>query len=85
VQPSSQTLPTYIGWFFEKQSNILDDPRITFYSCYINNCCIIVYANSEGEAMAAINKITFNDFIIEWNLSDQFQVFLDMTLYVDEN
>jgi hypothetical protein len=35
--------------------------------------------------MAAINKITFNDFIIEWNLSDQFQVFLDMTLYVDEN
>jgi hypothetical protein len=81
----SLDLANLYGWFFERQSNILDDPRIPFYGHYINDCCAIVYANSEGEAMAAVNKITFNDCIIEWNVSDQFQVFLDMTLYVNEN
>jgi hypothetical protein len=46
--------------------------------------CAIVYANSGEEALSHLKTIQFNDCHIEWDISDQFQVFLDMTLYVDD-
>jgi hypothetical protein len=45
----------------------------------------IVYASSETEAVAIIETVKFDDCVIEWNVPDQYQVFLDMTLYVDED
>ena len=43
-----------------------------------------LFANSEEEALAHIQNVEFDDCRIEWNVSDRFQVFLDMTLYIDE-
>ena len=63
----------------------LNHPLVPFYRQYIGNCFAIVYVHSEGEVIAVVNNIIFDNCIIEWNVSDQFQVFLDMTLYFDEN
>jgi hypothetical protein len=54
------------------------------YGRYIDDVCAIVYANSGEEALSHLKTIQFDDCRIEWDVSDQFQVFLDMTLYVDE-
>jgi hypothetical protein len=68
----------------ERDINIMNVPKIPFYGHYINDCFALVYANSEEEALASIHKVQFDDCCIEWNMSDHYQVFLDMTLYVDE-
>ena len=56
-----------------------------FYGHFIDDCFALVYANSEEEALASVQEVQFDDCRIEWNVSDHFQVFLDMTLYVDEH
>jgi len=66
------------------ECNILTNQMIPFYGRYINDVFAIVYANSEEEALAHIQNVEFDDCRIEWNVSDRFQVFLDMTLYIDE-
>ena len=81
----SPDLANLYGWWFEWDIDILNHPLVPFYGWYIDDCFAIVYAHSEGEALAIVNNICFDDCIIEWNVSDQFQVFLDMTLYVNEN
>jgi hypothetical protein len=81
----SPDLANLYGWHFEKALNIHNHPLIPFYGRYIDDVCAIVYASSENEARTIINTVQFDDCIIEWNVSDQYQVFLDMTLYVDEN
>lgn len=73
------------GWYFEDRADIINHPLIPFYGRYIDDCFAIVYANSEEEALQHMSVIQFDECIIEWNVSDQHQVFLDMTLYVDEN
>ena len=74
-----------IGWYFEQQAECLKDPRIIFYGCYINDCLSIIYADSEDEALNIINKLKIGPCIIEWNLSQWSQLFLDMLLFVDKN
>ena len=69
---------------YERKCNILNDPLVPFYGRYIDDVFAIVYANSEEEALAHIQNVEFDDCRIEWNVSDRFQVFLDMTLYIDE-
>ena len=81
----SPDLANLFGWFFECNNPTLNDPLIPFYGRYIDDICTIVYANSEEEALAHVETVKFEDCRIEWNVSDQYQVFLDMTLYVDEN
>jgi hypothetical protein len=80
----SPDLANLFGWFFERKCKILDDPLVPFYGRYIDDVFAIVYAHSEEEALAHIENVKFDDCRIEWNVSDQFQVFLDMTLYIDE-
>jgi hypothetical protein len=80
----SPDLANLFGWHFERKCNILNDPLVPFYGRYIDDVFAIVYANSEEEALAHIQNVEFDDCRIEWNVSDQFQVFLDMTLYIDE-
>jgi hypothetical protein len=82
---NSPDLANLYRWWFERDINIMNDPKIPFYSCFINDCFALVYANSEEEALASIHKVQFDDCRIEWNMSDHYQVFLDMTLYVDEH
>ena len=62
----------------------LKDPRIIFYSCYIDDCLSIIYADSEDEALNIINKLKIRPCTIEWNLSQWSQPFLDMLLFVDK-
>jgi hypothetical protein len=45
----------------------------------------LVYAKSGEEALAHLQIVQFDDCHIEWNISNQFLVFLDMTLLIDEN
>ena len=73
------------GWYFERNSECHKDPRIVFYSRYINYCLSIIYADSEDEALNVINKLKIGPCIIEWNSSQQSQLYLDMLLYVDHN
>jgi hypothetical protein len=63
----------------------MNDPKIPFYGRFIDDCFALVYANSEEEALASVQKVQFDDCRIEWNVSDHYQVFLDMTLYVDQH
>ena len=65
---------------------VADSPNLAnFYGSYIDNICAIVYASTREEALAIMKEVKFDDCVIEWNVSVQFQVFLDMTLFVDEN
>jgi hypothetical protein len=77
-------LLTTHGWHFERKCKILDNPLIPFYGRYIDNVFAIVYANSEKEALVQIENVKFDDCCIKWNVLDQYQAFLDMTLYIDE-
>ena len=73
------------GWYFEQTPECLKDPRIVFYSRYINDCLSIIYSDSKDEALNIINKLQIRPCTIEWNLPQQSQLFLDMLLFVDEN
>ena len=81
------SLPDTVGpiWWFENSCNVLNNPLIPFYGRYIDDVFALVYANSEEEALAHLQIVKFDDCRIEWNVSNQFQVFLDMTLFIDEN
>lgn len=82
----SPDLANLYGWHFERQSNILVDPQIPFYGRYIDDCFALVYASSREEAINVMqNKIKFDDCVIEWDASDHYQHFLDMTIYRDSS
>jgi len=71
----SPDLANLYSWYFEKSLNIHNHPLIPFYGQYIDDVCAIVYATSENEARTIANTVKFDDCIIEWNVSDQYQVF----------
>ena len=81
----SPNLANLYGWYFEHKLQIHNHPLIPFYGHYIDKICAIVYASTREKALAMMSDIKFDDCVIEWNVSDQFQVFLDMMLFVDEN
>ena len=81
----SRTWQVLYGWHFEQKLQIHKHPLIPFYGRYIDDICAIVYASTREEALTIMSQVKFDDCVIEWNASDQFQVFLDMTLYIDEN
>jgi hypothetical protein len=80
----SPDLANLYGWFFERQSKILERPEVIFYGRYIDDCLAIVYANSPDEAVQNIAKlIQFDGCTIEWEAASSWAPFLDMALYVD--
>jgi hypothetical protein len=81
----SPDLAILYGWRFEHERGVMTDPQIPFYGRYIDDIGMIVYASSEAEAMTVANSIKFDGCTIEWNVSNHYTTFLDMTLYRDEN
>jgi hypothetical protein len=81
---NSPDLANLYSWYFKRDINIMNNPKIPFYGHFTDNCFALVYANSEEEALANIHKVKFDDYRIEWNVSDHYQVFLDMMLYIDQ-
>jgi hypothetical protein len=61
----------------------MTDPQIPFYGRYIDDVFAIVYASSEAEAMTIAESISFDGCNIEWNVSNHYATFLDMTIYRD--
>ncbi len=80
----SPDLANLYGWFFERKLNVMENPQIPFYGRYIDDVFGLVYASSEQQALQIMSHIKFDGCVIEWNVSDQFQPFLDMTVYKDE-
>jgi hypothetical protein len=82
----SPDLANLYGWEFERAADILNDAKVPLYGRYIDDCLAIVYASSEEEAVNYMsNRIKYDNCTIEWSASEQFQPFLDMCLYIDEN
>jgi hypothetical protein len=79
----SPDLATLYGWAFERQCNVMADPKIPFYGRYIDDILMIVYASSEAEALQIASIVQFDNCKIEWGASNHFTTFLDMTLYRD--
>lgn len=77
----SPDLANLFGFYFEKMLGVLDHPLIPFYGRYIDDCLAIVYATSEQEARTIVSAIKFEGCVIEWNVSDSYQPFLDMCVY----
>lgn len=70
---------------YKKELNIHNHPLIPFHGKYIDNACAIVCTSTETKALTIINTVKFDDCVIEWKMSDQYQVFLEMMLHVNEN
>ena len=81
----SPDLANLYGWYFERNAQVTSHPAIAYYGRYIDDCLAIVYASSKAEALNHLKIVAFDDCVIEWEASDQFQVFLDMTIYRDEH
>jgi hypothetical protein len=77
----SPDLANLFGYYFEKLHGVLSHPKIPFYGRYIDDCLSIVYATSETEALNIVSAIKFDGCVIEWNVSDSHQPFLDMCVY----
>ena len=82
---SSPTLANLLGWYYEREVNILNHPNIIFYGRYIDDCLAIVYAASEEDALSIVSKVIISSCTIEWNCSSQSQSFLDMLIYKDKD
>ena len=80
---SSPDLANAYGWYFERKCEILQDARMAFYGRYIDDCLAIVYASSETEARSLVSQITFDDCVIEWDVSGASAPFLDLLLFKD--
>ena len=80
---SSPDLANCYGWYFERNSIVLKDPRMAFYGRYIDDCIAIVYASNETEARILVEQIKFDECVIEWNVSGASAPFLDMLIYKD--
>jgi hypothetical protein len=73
-------------WYDERRLRIQESPNVAFYARFIDDCLAILYADSAEEALAwAERNIVFEGLQIEWNVSDQYAHFLDMTLYKDRD
>jgi hypothetical protein len=81
---SAPDLAQLYGWKFECVSKILENPLVAFYGRFIDDIFAIVYAQTELEALNICKKVEFYNCTIEWNVSDHFVNFLDMTIYRDE-
>ena len=80
----SPDLANLYGWWFERLYKVLENPLIPFYGRYIDDCLALVYAESEHEALAIVQKVVkFDSCTIEWNVSLSHQPFLDMLIYRD--
>jgi hypothetical protein len=77
----SPDLANLFGFYFEKLLGVLSHPQIPFYGRYIDDCLAIVYATSEQAALTIVSAIKFDGCVIEWNVSDSHQPFLDMCVY----
>ena len=80
---SSPDLANAYGIWFERQSPLLTDERTAFYGRYIDDCCAIVYAATEAEALTVVEQLKFDNCVIEWNVSGASAPFLDMLIYKD--
>jgi hypothetical protein len=78
-------LANLYGWHFEQKCDILNHPQVPFYGRYIDDCLALVYAYSENEAIRIASLVEFDGCTIEWSASPHYQVFLDMTIYVDKD
>ncbi|KAJ3531724.1 hypothetical protein NMY22_g8030 [Coprinellus aureogranulatus] len=59
-------------------------PNIAFYGRYIDDCLALVYGESEASVLEYMSKaVVIDECQIEWNVSEQFEPFLDMLLYKD--
>ena len=82
----SPDLANIYGMHFERTRNVLNHPSIPFYGRYIDDCLAIVYASSEEEAVHILEQtVQFDECVIEWSASNQWQPFLDMRLFRDGN
>ena len=79
----SPDLANLYGWFFERNSPVLQDARTAFYGRYIDDCFAIVYAATETEALNFVSQLKFDECVIEWNVSGASAPFLDMLVYKD--
>ena len=79
----SPDLANLYGLHYEDECRILLKPCVPFYGRYIDDCIGIVYANSEQEALGHLACVRFDNCVIEWNVSERSQLFLDMMLYKD--
>lgn len=79
----SPDLANLFGWYFERNTNILNRPNIPFYGRFIDDCLAFVYAPTLPEAITELeNAVQFDGCTIKWNGGTS-QPFLDMTLYID--
>jgi hypothetical protein len=82
----SPSLANLYGWFYERNSGILNDPTVLLYGRYIDDCLAIIYAETAEEAIRTVSdRIKFKDCTIEWEASSYATPFLDMYLYIDSN
>jgi len=81
----SPDLANLFGWFFERQSGILNRPNIPFYGRFIDDCLALVYSPTLPEAIAELeNAVQFDGCTIKWTGGTSMP-FLDMTLYMDRH
>jgi hypothetical protein len=72
-------LANLYGFWFERILKITEHPLIPFYGRYIDDVFAIIYASSEAEAINIISQVKYDNCTIEWNASQHYQVFLDMS------
>lgn len=82
---SSPDLAILYGAYYELQKGIVGHPLVPFYGRYIDDCLAIVYASSEEEAIRIVSRVEFDGCTIEWEASEMYANFLDMTIYKDES
>jgi hypothetical protein len=79
----SPDLANLFGWYFERQSGVLNRPNIPFYGRFIDDCLAFVYAPTLQEGIQElVNTIKFDGCTIKWTGGTSVP-FLDMTLYID--
>lgn len=82
----SPDLANLYGAYFEMNvCKIHNHPDVPFYGRFIDDCLAIVYATSETAAINIAKTVQFDGCTIEWEASESFANFLDMTIYKDEN
>jgi hypothetical protein len=71
------------GYIEESKSMLLHSPALIFYGRYIDDALVIVYAESEQQALAYCETINIYNCTLTWSASDWAIPFLDMHIYKD--
>lgn len=84
----SPAVAILFGWWFEK--DVINTERfvkdVLYYGRYLDDCLALIYADSPEEALAYLkDSIQFEDCTIEWQVSESYTHFLDVTLHFDES